>query len=390
MVSFLTRRLIVPWKACSMSQQRLVLIHQVLTAGRGVSEVAREFGVSRKTAYKWLGRYRGESQSSLEDRSRRPLRSPLRTQENIEQAVLDVRRRHNWGPRKIRRVLLDQQLTMPSLRTVAAILSRHGCVGASDSPHHQPHQPFERGCPNELWQLDHKGPIEVARQRVTPLTVLDDYSRYCLRFEPVTDVTMATAWNVLWELFGEVGLPQAILCDNAFGGAHHTVGLSWFDARLVALDIQPLHGRPYHPQTQGKVERLHGTVQRELIDFDARRDCLKHFCQDAQRWRTTYNTLRPHEALQDHPPVIRYRPSERKRPAKLPQIEYAPGSIVRRVSQTGDFRYHNARIVVVRALTRQTVRIEERQHDIGVYYGWKLLRVIPHAHLCGPRSDKMV
>ena len=385
----------MPWKDYLVSQQRFALVHQILLGHRSLAQVAREFGVSRKTAYKWLARYRldrdADHDASLVDRSRRPRRSPARCADSIESAVLDLRRQYNWGPRKIHRVLTNQPAprSLPSIRTVAAILKRRGCIDPptpASTP--VPAQSFERAAPNELWQLDHKGAIEVARQRVMPLTVLDDHSRYCLCFCPLGDVTIGSVWTVLWRLFDEVGLPESILCDNAFSGH---IGLSSFDAALVRLDIRPLHGRPYHPQTQGKVERLHGSVQRELIDFDARRDDLNHFKEDCERWRRTYNTLRPHEALDDQPPVLRWRPSSRKRPATMPgEVTYASDAITRRVSFAGDFRYHNARIVVGRGLTGQTCRIEPREHDIAVFYSWKLLRIIPNTLLAGGRSDKII
>ena len=387
----------MPWKELAVSEQRFALIHQVRLARRPVAQVAREFGVSRKTAYKWLGRCDvgkddvGVDVAQLRDRSRRPHRSPRRTDAATEQAVVALRRQFNYGPRKIRKLLHDRRIAVPSVRTVASILSRHGCIGdAADHAPPPPPQPFERAAANELWQVDHKAALEVARQRVTPLTVLDDHSRYCLRFEPVCDVTMHTVWHVLWELFGEVGLPDAILCDNAFGGTRCTVGLSWFDVQLLRLDVRPIHGRAYHPQTQGKVERLHGTAQRELIDFGVRRDSLEHFADDCRRWRCTYNTLRPHEALGDLPPALRWKPSTRRRLAMLPQISYPADAVTRRVSHAGDFRYRNARVLVGRGLSGQTVRIEEREHDIAVHYGRKELRVIDHCLLRGPRSDKMV
>jgi transposase InsO family protein len=377
-------------------EQRLAMIHRVVTLKRSVSDVAREFGVSRKTAHKWLKRFRQRQAGGVHDRPRRPKRSPDRTDNAVERAVLDVRERHHWGPRKIHRVLeVQEQAGLPSVRTVASILRRSGCVPLKDKDELErvvPPRPFERGAPNELWQLDHKGAVEVARQRVVPLTVLDDHSRYCLCFRRVNDLTMKTTWAVLWDLFGTYGLPDSILCDNAFSAP---TGLSWFDANLVRLDVRPIHGQPYHPQTQGKVERFHGSAQRELIDFDgpggARRDSFQHFDEDAERWRMTYNTLRPHEAIGDVPPVTRWRRSGRERPPTLPtQVTYPPGTVTRRVSQAGDFRYRNARITVGRALTRETISIEEREHDIAVYYSWKLLRVIPQTLLGGPRSHQIV
>jgi transposase InsO family protein len=386
----------MPWKDYPVSQQRIALVHQLLIAGRPLAQVAREFGVSRKTAYKWRERYQLDRDAPLADRSRRPRRSPGRCDEQLESRVLALRRQYNWGPRKIHRLLLDDRqvkpIAVPSIRTVATILKRRGCVGAdrdrsTDPP--APPQSFERSGPNELWQLDHKGPIEVARQRVTPLTVIDDHSRYCLCFAPLSDVTLTSLWPVLWDLFGEVGLPEAILCDNAFSG--RSVGLSSFDAALVRLNVKPIHGRAYHPQTQGKVERLHRSANDELIHFDARRDRLDHFADDCQRWRNVYNTIRPHEALGDRPPAARWWPSHRKRPAVMPtEVSYPSDAITRRVSVAGDFRYQNARIVVGRALCGQTCRIEPREHELAVYYSWKLLRVIPNTLLGGPRSHKII
>ena len=174
----------MPWKDYPVSQQRVALVHQILLGHRSLAQVAREFGVSRKTAYKWLARHRLDHDASLVDRSRRPRRSPARCADSIESAVLALRRQYNWGPRKIHRVLTDRATlpsphSVPSIRTMAAILKRRGCIDDPPAPASMPvpAQSFERAAPNELWQLDHKGPIEVARQRVMPLTVLDDHSR---------------------------------------------------------------------------------------------------------------------------------------------------------------------------------------------------------------------
>jgi transposase InsO family protein len=373
------------WLELTVREQRLSLIHRVVTLRHTTVQAAKEFGVCRKTVHKWLKRYRAHEH--LEDQSHRPRHSPDKTPQEIEDAVVDVRQRHNWGARKIHRVLLDQGMKVPSIRTVASILSRRGLVPIDPADTPPGPVPFERATPNELWQLDHKGPIEVARQRIWPLSVLDDYSRYCLCFKRCNDVTVQTVWDLLWGLFEQYGLPNSILCDNAFSAP---VGISWFDARLVRLQITPIHGTAYHPQTQGKVERFNGTALRELLNFNCRRDCFQHFDEDAEKFRMTYNTIRPHEALGDLPPITRWKASERLRPPTLPEIQYPPGVILRRVSQAGDFRYRNARIMVGRALTKEQVMIEERDNEIGVYYGWKLVRIIEQEKLGGPRSDKMI
>src|SRR5690606_12897603 len=189
-------------------------------------------------------------------------------------------------------VLKAEGHTAPPVRTIAAILARHGRTRPAAAEPGPPPQRFERPRPNELWQLDFKGPLEVARRRVTPLSVLDDHSRYLLCLRPCTDMTHATVKAILWEAFGDVGLPEAPLCDNAFSTAGNSgVGLSGFDAWLIRLGIRPAHGRPYHPQTQGKVERFHGTPEAELWPH-VRRDTPEHFAADLEAWRPVYNAIR--------------------------------------------------------------------------------------------------
>jgi transposase InsO family protein len=264
-------------------------------------------------------------------------------------------------------VLLGEGQTPPPIRTIAAILRRHGCVEAPSQTLAPPPQRFQRDAPNQLWQLDFKGPLEVARQRVLPLSVLDDHSRYLLTLRPCTDMTFATVQGVLWELFGDVGLPEAMLCDNAFAAKNSRVGLSSFDGWLVRLGIKPVHGRPYHPQTQGKIERFHGTLERELWP-KARRDSMPHFRDDLEAWRPIYNTIRPHEALGDQPPVRHWQPSARPRPERIPEVVYPAGALLRTVCPVGTIRYHRCRIMVGRGLAGERIRIEESAHEVSVYY----------------------
>jgi transposase InsO family protein len=371
----------MPWSAPTVSELRTALVHAVRTANRSVTEVCRDFGVSRKTAYKWLARHDADPDDTLHDRSRRPHGSPERTPSPLEAAVLQVRDRHGWGPRKIVAYLHNHHQPAPPVRTAAAILRRHGRI-APPTPPTEARQRFERPQPNQLWQLDFKGYLWIARQKIHPLTVLDDHSRYLLAARPCTDLTMDTAWKILWQLFGDVGLPDAILCDNAF--STHNPGIpsvSWFDAQLMRLGIRPLHGRPYHPQTQGKVERIHGTFVRDLWPT-IRRDCLAHFAADLTRWRReVYNTIRPHEALGDLPPISRWRPSPRLRPARLPTVAYPAGATLRKVAATGDITWHCVRILVGRGLTGEWVRLDPVDHDLVVRYADYEIRRLPLANL---------
>ena len=370
-----------------MHELRLALVHNVRTLGRPVAAAAREFGVSRKTAHKWLAVHDADPLACLGDRSRRPASSPARTGDAVERAVLAVRDRRNWGPRKIhahlRRTGGVAAGALPSVRTVANVLRRHGRV-APPPPRPEPRR-FERPAPNDLWQVDHQGGVEVQRRRLFPFTVIDDHSRWLLAYEPLPDKTMARAWEVLWAAFGEAGLPRQVLSDNAFNtmGTDRPVGLSWFDARLLRLGIRPAHGRPYHPQTQGKAERVQGSAARELIYFDARRDGPEHFAADCRRYRDDYNTLRPHEALGDEPPASRWRPSPRRRPDALPEPEthYTAGAELRRVCAEGTVRVDGFRALVGRGIAGQPVRVERRDRELAIFYCSKQIRLLSHDQL---------
>ena len=377
----------MPWEVQPVPELRSALVHAVRHAGLSVAEAARRYGISRQAAHTWLARYDADPDAPLVDRPRRPRRSPGRTPEEAERAVLEARDRWGWGPRKLRAVMTREGLAPPPVRTIAAILRRHGRTRPAPGEPGPPPQRFERSAPNELWQMDFKGPIEVARRKVTPLSVLDDHSRYLLCLRPCADMTHATVQAALWDVFGDVGMPESLLCDNAFSNAKTGgVGLTGFEGWLVRLGIRPAHGRPYHPQTQGKVERFHGTLESELWPR-VRRDSDEHFAADCEAWRPVYNAIRPHEALGDEPPVTRWRPSPRKRPDRIPEATYPAGSVLRRVGQVGEIRYRMARILVGRGLTGEPVRVEERDGQVEVYYCDYRVRCLSAAEL---RCDRML
>ena len=359
----------MPWGTTTVSELRTAFAHAVRTAGQPVTHAATVFGISRKTAYKWLARF--DDQQSLHDHSRRPHTSPTQTRSELEHAVLGVRDQYGWGPRKIHAYLLSQGQPTPAIRTIADILRRYQRIAPPKPTDEVPApQRFERDQPNELWQLDFKGGIEIARVRVSPLTILDDHSRFLLALRPCTDLTMNTAWNVLWDTIGEYGLPEQVLCDNAFGtpGTPHSPGISWFQSQFQIqsqASVSLAGGWPLHPQTQGKVERLHGTLVREVyprLDLTS----LAAFTAGLDRWRqTVYNPLRPHEAIGDQPPMTRWRPSRRPRPTVLPSVEYPPGSTLRRVGSNGLFEYRRAaRILAGQGLAGEPVRVEKRTRGV--------------------------
>jgi transposase InsO family protein len=356
---------------------RMQFVQLVRSQRVSVAGACRQFGISRDTGYRWLARHDADPQAVLVDQSRRPHLSPGQTDDSITRAIVDARRRYGWGARKLHALLLRQGLPVPSVRTVHAILARRELV-ARPAPVEAPLR-FERPTPNELWQMDHKCDIEIARARRYHLTILDDHSRYLLRLAPVPDRAITTAFSVLWRLMGEVGMPESILSDNAFSTAFEAPAtLSWFDANLICLGIRPVHGRPYHPQTQGKVERLHGTLEREFLP-SAHRANLAAYQRDIHRWQRLYNTVRPHEGIGDVPPADRWTISDRRRPSKIPEPQYPAGSILRKVSTVGDVRWNNSRIMAGRGLVGRPVRVEETATSIDLYFAHVRIRSVPFA-----------
>ena len=366
----------MPWKDQTMSQQRLQFVQLVEEQHVTVAEACRRFGICRTTGYKWLKRYRKDPKLPLQNQSRQPRNSPDRTDDATEKLILDTYQLYGWGARKIRNRLADTGHNVPSINTVHRVLQRHDCVNLTPRIEPQPLQRFERSRPNELWQLDFKGPREVGRKRIHPLTIIDDHSRFLIGLDVHHSHKIAPVFERLWNYFGEVGMPQSILCDNEFNTRLRVRTISWFDAQLIKLSIWPIHGRFYHPQTQGKVERVHGTFEREMYP-QLRHDCLEHFEADIQQWVGIYNFIRPHEALGDRPPFSRWRASERTRPAKMPEAVYPEGSITKKVSITGDVRWKGRRILAGYGLVGEFVRIAETDDAFEIYFCHHLVRTIP-------------
>jgi transposase InsO family protein len=365
----------MPWNDLSNpSSQRADFLEQLTQRSCSFTEACQRFRVSRKTGYKWLGRARAAQPQPLVDRCRRPRHCPRQTPADIEAAILRVHDAYGWGARKIHAYLAATP-SLPSSRTIQEVLRRNGraaCRGRAAPP-----QRFERATPNHLWQIDFKGPLDGLPVRRYLLTVLDDHSRYLLALALCADQTMATAWQALWALFGEAGLPESILSDNGFGPRGASVGgLSWLEARLLRLGIEPIHGRAYHPQTQGKVERLHETLEREVLPrLDLQRPAA--VAEALGRWRCeVYNKIRPHEALGNEVPASRWYPSERPRPARLPAVRYPAGMATRKVMQRGEISWRGYELLVGSGLTGEYVGVREQDGAVVLCYGPRVLRRI--------------
>lgn len=303
--------------------QRLEFVLLATRSGIAFKELCGRYRVSRKTGYKWLRRYEQEGAEGLAERSRRPHRSPRQVKATVAEEVVALRLETTWCGRKLRRRLLDLgRPEVPAASTCTEILRRADLLQQAAGA--GPGQRFERSQPNELWQADHKGDVPTqSGQRCHPLTMLDDHSRFNLVLDAASNQRTETVQAAMTAAFARYGLPEAILCDNGSpwgnlaGGAGHTPLTVW----LLRLGVQVLHGRPYHPQTQGKEERFHRTLNAELLTRHTWRD-LAHCRAEFPRYRHRYNHERPHDALDGNTPSTRYRPSVRPMPATLPIPEY--------------------------------------------------------------------
>jgi transposase InsO family protein len=363
----------MPWKEVSTMSLRTEFVALAVQPGANIALLARRFGISRKTAYKWLGRAAAGGPDPLADRSRRPHTAPARTAEPLEVLVLQLRDRHPaWGGRKLRaRLRALGQPDVPAASTLTAILRRHGRLDGPRAGRPRAWQRFEHAAPNDLWQMDFKGHFGLCGGgRCHPLTVLDDHSRYALALHACGDERTETVQAALTAVFHRHGLPRRMLMDN---------GSPWGDdwehpwtpltVWLLRLGVAVSHGRPYHPQTQGKDERFHRTLQAELLSrstFSDLADCQGRF----DPWRDIYNHERPHEALGLAVPASRYRVSPRAFPARLPPIAYDPTDAVRQVQDKGRFRFGGRTYQVSKAFRGYPIALRATGQDgvLGIWF----------------------
>lgn len=362
------------WKESTKMSSRLEFVHLALKPGANVSELCRQFEISRKTAYKWIERYAAEGPDGLQDKSRRPHTSPASTPREVERMVLDLNAKYPyWGGRKLR-LLLPASVERPAPSTIDAILDRnHAEVQGAPIASHLASNRFEHDAPNDLWQMDFKGHFALTDPlagRCHPLTVLDDHSRYSLCLTACGDERYATVRAALTATFERYGLPQRITADNGPPwGSAAAPGLTQAEVWLITLGVKISHSRPYHPQTQGKDERFHRTLKLELLDrrgFQSLQHCQLAF----DEWRDQYNMVRPHQALNGARPISRYRSSGRSFPSTLPRVEYYSNDTVRKVNKDGYVAYKGQHYYVGTGLKSQPVAIRPSSDDgeFDVYF----------------------
>ena len=259
---------------------------------------------------------------------------------------------------------------LPVASTATAILQRNGRMDPQETCKHRPMQRFERATPNELWQMDFKGHFKIDQGRCHPLTVLDDHSRFLVGLHACPNQLWETVQRQLTLTFRTYGLPECMLMDNGspWGDdreSPYTILTAW----LMRLGVAITHGRPFHPQTQGKDERLHRTFQAEVLQgthFHTLQDCQSQF----DVWRDFYNHERPHQALGQGVPAEAYQPSPRPFPETLAPIFYDPADIVRQVDDSGKISFHSKRFRISKAFRHYPVALRPTETDgvLDVFY----------------------
>jgi len=344
---------------------------RALRATEPMSWLCREFGISRPTGYQWLERYREGGVAAIEERSRRPAHSPTQTASEREARIRALRAVYpDWGARKLAVLLEREGVRMPS-STVHRVLLRLGLV--RDADRHAPAvKRFEREQPNELWQMDFKGPKNWPKSS-TALSVLDDHSRYLVALQATARPEGALVRRHLEQAFIECGLPEAMLMDHGVPWWNHQsfAGATQLSLWLMRQGIRLYFSGVRHPQTQGKVERFHGSMERALNHRGVPED-------DHQQWldafRYEHNFIRPHEALGMLTPACRWQPSLRLYNSNPPPWEYPEGAWTLKIDNHGTIDIHNQSYRISKALVGERVRLVEADERLLIYYCNTLIR----------------
>ena len=355
----------MPWKETCQMDERTQFIARVLADEDAMTALCREYGISRKTGYKWLGRYRREGAAGLRDRSHAPLRHGQAHDVAVVQAVRGLRERWpHWGPKKLRVKLgeLHPERPVPVASTIADWLRREGMVGRSRRRRRCPAytQPFAAvSAANDVWCTDFKGWFRTADgRRCDPFTLTDAHSCYLLRCQAVARPDAASVRPIFEAAFKEHGLPRAIRLDNGPPfGSPGVGGLSRLAIWWIKLGIRPERIVAGKPQQNGRHERVHRTLKDETAAPPT--DSLPAQQRRFDDFRAVYNSERPHEALGQKTPAALYEPSPRPYPDRLDDPSYGCDVAVRRVRSNGQIKWAGELIFVGEALIGEPVGVVE-------------------------------
>ncbi|HYB98942.1 MAG TPA: IS481 family transposase [Candidatus Limnocylindrales bacterium] len=372
----------MPWsEACTMDL-RIAFIHDWLASG-DVTNSAERAGISRKTAYKWIGRYHESGKGGLGDHSRRPRRCPHATPSAVADALIDLRRQHpTWGAKKLvaKLSLIAPELPLPAVSTASDIIDRAGLVRERRQRRRLPKigRAWPRGDrANAIWCTDYKGQFRTLDGAwCYPLTVTDEHSRFILACQGHAGIDGDDVRSCFEQLFRRHGLPDAIRSDN--GSPFASTGLcrlSRVSVWWMRLGIALKRNAPAQPQHNGRHERMHRDLKAETTRPPAAtmRSQQRRFDDFVHQ----HNYERPHEGLGQQTPSTQYRASPRPYPERLPDLEYPSHYERRRVAPNGCVSLWNGYVFIGHALCGQDLGLVE--HDDGlwtVYFGSLAIGII--------------
>lgn len=367
----------MPWKEVKPMEQKILFIADYVRGGKSFMELCRSYGISRKIGYKWVERYHAEGVEGLYERSRKPHLSPQTTPYSICKEIVAIRTkgRMHPGPKKIQALMCAQhpEWPIPSKTTIYNILRREGLVEKRKLRRRVPAETKPFGPvhePNDLWSADFKGQFLTGDGRwCYPLTIMDHESRYLLECRALPGTAMQAVQNAFERLFREYGLPRRIRTDNGVPFASHSVrGISHLSRWWIRLGILPERIEKGKPQQNGNHERMHRTLKDAALRPPARTSaCQQEVFDEVRR---EYNEERPHEALDQKTPASRYRPSLRRMPERLPELEYPGHYRLATVSSHGVMYCFGRFIYVGHVLTGERVGLEEIKDGIwNTYFG---------------------
>lgn len=373
----------MPWIKTTPMDQKIQLIVDWQSGYFSTTDLSRKYGISRKTAYKWIDRYEEMGIDGLKEQSRRPKHSPNQTTDDLIDMIVEEKlKNRNRGPKKVYNQLKNQypDIDWPAPSTIGEWLKKQGLVKERKRrlrvpPYTEPFQSCQK--PNAVWSADFKGQFTTLDDKVCyPLTISDNYSRYLLKCHGLPGPRYELTKKVFTAAFRQYGLPDAVRVDNGTPFASRGIGgLSRLSIWWIQLGIVPERIDKGCPQQNGRHERMHRTLKAEAIDskvthMKEQQKRFDWFCFD-------YNHNRPHESLNQEPPAKHYQKSNRIYIEKPSRPEYDYGFIVRRVCSGGDIKLYGRRYYLTELLFGHDVGLKETADGLlTIYYSFQPIGTI--------------
>ena len=365
----------MPWQNESPMDQKEKFIRDTQRDAFTMPELCERYGISRKTGYKWLGRFQEEGWAGLKERSRAPQTCPHRIDEVVAKAICDARRKHpTWGARKILDWMSEKypRMALPAQSTAHDLLKRNGLIKKRRRRFkgyvHPGVVPDDTTGPNDIWAADFKGQFKTKDGIYCyPLTITDVHSRYIISIKGLLSTRAEGAFQGFDRAFREFGLPKAIRTDNGVPFATVAIhGLSHLNVWWIRLGIQHQRILPASPQQNGKHERMHRTMKAEATR--PARANLNAQQREFNRFRKEYNEERPHEAIGGKTPSKLYRPSKRIYTGKIEPYEYPAHFVIKKVTSGGTIRLGPKLVFLANSLPGEIIGLEEVADGIWSIY----------------------